>query len=124
MNREDNSFGRYKPIPGNPRSLSDSGVISYWEDRSGVLWFGTLGDGVNILFPWVRKFPLYQHNPNDPDSLGANAVNGILEDRQGFIWFTLTAAGLSRLDPEIAESISRLSNGFDYTRILSLLPQR
>ncbi len=70
--------------------LSQNGVYSMLEDRSGALWFGTVGgvsryDGVS----W-RTF-------TTADGLADNDVLSMLEDRTGALWFA-TIKGVSRYD--------------------------
>lgn len=46
--------------PDNPRSLSDNDVSAVYEDRSGVVWIGTSGNGLNKYVPQTAFFRSYQ----------------------------------------------------------------
>jgi len=46
--------------PDNPRSLSDNDISALYEDRSGVVWIGTAGNGLNKYVPQTASFRSYQ----------------------------------------------------------------
>ncbi len=77
----------------NPPGISviKSGVIrTLYEDRSGVLWIGSLGDGV------IR----YQNGQFDQfttqNGLASNSITHFVEDRDAAIWITTSTGGVSR----------------------------
>jgi ligand-binding sensor domain-containing protein len=70
--------------------------ISLFEDRHGMLWVGSSGDGVERYDPETGEWRLFRHDPDDPGSLSNNFVESILEDRSGVLWFG-TAGGLNKL---------------------------
>jgi PAS domain S-box-containing protein len=92
------TFRHYRHSPSDTQSLIDDGVLSFLEDRSGGLWFGT-SNGLCKTDIRVQKFPHYKHDPADPDSIGSNMINRIYEDIGGNIWFSLSGAGLDKFDP-------------------------
>src|SRR5262249_34885137 len=53
---------------------SDADVLSIQEDRSGQLWFGTLGGGLTRFHPQTGRTKVYRHNPKDPNSLPHDSV--------------------------------------------------
>ena len=69
-------------------------VFSILEDRSGNLWFGTIGGGVYRFDG--RNFTLYTSN----EYFGGKSVTCMLEDQAGTIWFG-TDNGLSRYDGKV-----------------------
>ncbi|UCC75788.1 MAG: ATP-binding protein, partial [Anaerolineales bacterium] len=78
--------------------LSNNIVTAIYEDRSGVLWVGTAGAGVNRASPFGERFAHYQSDPTDPNSLSNNVVLSILEDQQGMLWIGTLGGGLNQLD--------------------------
>jgi diguanylate cyclase (GGDEF)-like protein len=90
-----------------PGSMASDAVESIFEDRSGVLWVGTFGSGLNklVLNPGrVRdrekeSLLRFATNAADPASLGGNLVNTILEDRFGNLWVGIDGAGIDRVTP-------------------------
>ncbi len=82
---------------GGPGELSSTWVISMAEDRSGRLWFGTVGAGLNRLNRETGKFTVFRHNPGDPHSLSHNTVQKIFVDHKGAVWVG-TEDGLDEFD--------------------------
>ncbi|MEJ5312112.1 MAG: two-component regulator propeller domain-containing protein [Anaerolineae bacterium] len=89
-------FTHYRHVANMPHTLSNDYVWASYEDRSGILWFGT-ADGLNIYDRQKHKFAHYRHNPDDPLSLSNNFVWSILEDPTGMIWLG-TLGGVNRFD--------------------------
>ncbi|RMF07604.1 MAG: response regulator, partial [Candidatus Neomarinimicrobiota bacterium] len=87
----------YRPVSGDPQSLSGTPVTAILEDRSGVLWLGTGGSGVNQLNLTNKPFRHYRHIPGNPNSLSHHSVRGIYEDRAGILWVG-GYNGLNRID--------------------------
>jgi signal transduction histidine kinase len=69
------------------------------EDRTGILWVGTWGDGLERYDPSTNSWTAFEHDPDDPTSLSHNTVEAIIEDSSGAIW-AATGRGLNRLDEE------------------------
>ena len=90
-------FHAYQHDPDDPSSLSGNTVTVIREDRSGTLWLGTLGEGINRFDRETERFTRYQHDPADPQSLSDNTVWTIFEDTDGFMWIG-TSAGLEKFD--------------------------
>ncbi len=92
-------FAHYRHRAGDRDSLSSNKIASLYQDRSGRLWVGTFGGGLNRLAgdaePGSERFVHYR----EEDGLPNNTVLGILEDDGGRLWLS-TNGGLSRLDPE------------------------
>ncbi|WP_400073748.1 two-component regulator propeller domain-containing protein [Zobellia russellii] len=84
----DNSFE-------NSSSLSSDYVRSLLIDKTGVLWIGTFGTGINKLDLNGKQFNHYLGDMR-PGTLGHNIVKSIYEDSNGTLWFG-TRGGLSFL---------------------------
>ncbi len=84
----------YKPIPGEPNSLSGNFIRAIHEDSSGALWIGTDG-GLDRLDRQTGQFTHYGH---DPHSLSSNAVQAIYQDPEGVLWVGTLGGGLHRFD--------------------------
>ncbi len=121
--RDKGSSGRFKRFrndPGEPSSLSSNSITSLFEDRQGVLWAGTIGDGLNRLrqadyadgsswrpgegaapaeTPDRLQFDRYLHRPGDAASLAGNVIWTIHQDSRDRIWVG-ASGGLSRLEPD------------------------
>jgi ligand-binding sensor domain-containing protein/signal transduction histidine kinase len=108
MNRTTGAFTSFRS-DGTPSSLSSNMLRKIYEDRSGILWIGTRGGGLNRFdarsaadeaegtSPQSASFLHFRHNPNNPTSLSNDYVLSIHEDRSGTLWVG-TAGGLNRFD--------------------------
>jgi ligand-binding sensor domain-containing protein/AraC-like DNA-binding protein len=92
-------FIRFRNVPGNTGSLSHNFVRVIYEDRSGTLWIGTNGGGLDKLIPGSSTgSPLAFRNYNKSSGLPNNVIVGILQDDNGHLWIS-TKKGISRFDP-------------------------
>ena len=69
------SFKVYRHDPDDPSSLSHNAVRAMILDRSGDLWLGTYGGGLNRYDREKDAFIRYQNDPDDPHSL----IGGIVD---------------------------------------------
>lgn len=60
--------------------LANNSVMSIYEDRAGIIWFGTRGGASRYDGRSFRNF-------TTKDGLSNNAINTILEDKTGKLWF-------------------------------------
>jgi len=100
-------FQRYRYDSGDPSGLSDNGIESIYEDRSGVFWVGTYDNGLNKLIlrggigddREKRAFVHYAVNSHDPQSLSHASVNALVEDGRGMLWIGTDGGGLNQVIP-------------------------
>jgi ligand-binding sensor domain-containing protein/signal transduction histidine kinase len=125
-------FTRFSHDLKNPESLSSNYVTTILQDRSGALWIGTLGGGLNRFDARPGTFTRYQHNPVDPNSLSSDHVVALCEDETGDLWIGTYGGGLCRLrrnDRALAKFVSYRSDphnptGLSHNNILAILPAR
>jgi len=98
--RETGTFVHYKNDPKDPNSLSSDNVRSIFEDKSGVLWIGMNGEGLNKYFSSKKKFVHYKNDPYDPNSLSHNYVYSIYQDKDGIFWIGTMGGGLNKFNRE------------------------
>ena len=79
--------------------FSKSKVISLFEDQDGMIWFGTLLDGVYRLNPITGEIINFRHVPENPKSINSNEVYSIYQDRVGVFWFGTGNGWLEQFDP-------------------------
>ncbi len=94
-------FRHYTHDPGNPLSIGSNHIISLCEDRSGTIWIGTAGAGLDRFSKDSGIFVHYGSEPGDSNSLSTNWVNAICEDSKGRLWIGTAynpAGALHRLD--------------------------
>jgi signal transduction histidine kinase/ligand-binding sensor domain-containing protein/DNA-binding response OmpR family regulator len=86
FDRTRKQYDSYRNNPLDARSLSYDMVASLWMDRTGILWVGTAGGGVNLYDRKANRFSTLTR-PRDPASrISGFSVRSILEDEQGFVW--------------------------------------
>ncbi len=95
------SFKHYFNIPGDPNSLSNNYIHSFYQAKNGTFWIGTEG-GINKMIPGIKPdqnpyFVSYKYSTKDPKSLSNNIVRTILEDKDGDLWVG-TDDGLNRFE--------------------------
>jgi len=92
----DRQSGEYRSYPP-PGGLNDD-IVAMTEDRSGAMWVGTTGRGLNRFDPNTGRFTAYLHNSAVPSSLSNDTVDHLFVDHKGTIWVG-TGNGLNRFDP-------------------------
>ncbi|WP_051249818.1 hybrid sensor histidine kinase/response regulator [Maridesulfovibrio zosterae] len=83
----------------DPQSIGDNKIIKILEDRSGVLWIGTYGDGLSLLTPKMQAFGIKSRHPWKKNTLPGMEVSAVLEDSQGEVWIGTYKNGLSIYNP-------------------------
>ncbi len=89
--------GRWVPSRDDPNSLSSDRVQCSARDRQGRLWVGTVGGGLNRMWPDGKGFDHFRHDAADPGSLGGDQIISLLFDRAGTLWIGLQEGGLDAL---------------------------
>ena len=88
----------FRPVPGDPTSLSNAFVASLYLDRDDRLWVGT-DDGLNRYEPATRSFARYELAPREGGAADEPAALwSIHEAIDGTLWVG-ASRGLYRLDP-------------------------
>lgn len=98
-------FTVFHQLPNDSNSLSYNGVLSVYEDSSGIFWIGTFHGGLNKYDPFTEKFTHYRSNPGNPRSISHDVVRIIYEDRLGNLWIG-TDRGLNKFD-RVSENFTR-----------------
>lgn len=86
---------RYRHDDARGNGLTDDRVMALLLDRTGMLWIGTMGGGLNRLDPASGRFTVFRHDPANPATVGADAIMSLLEDRDGNVWVGTFGGGLS-----------------------------
>jgi ligand-binding sensor domain-containing protein len=92
---EKKAFKHFTSDTANVNSLSNDHVISLHADKSGNLWIGTFGGGLNQLEIQSGKISHF----TETEGLPNNTIYGIREDNEGNLWLS-TSNGLSRFNPK------------------------
>jgi two-component system sensor histidine kinase ChiS len=94
------NFTIYDSNPDDPAALNINYIWTIYEDRSGTLWIGTWGGGLNKFDRNNKCFTHYIHNPDNPYSISHNEVRTICEDHSGILWVGTKGGGLNKFAPD------------------------
>lgn len=92
LNLENPDESRLMVLPG---VLTESEVLCMHETEEGLLWLGTLRQGIFLFDPKTEQFIAHFSTEN---GLIDNSVNKIYEDKNGHLWMS-TWKGLARFNP-------------------------
>jgi len=114
--RIDERRGAAVPLPRAPedaRGLGAGYVNALLVDRTGTLWAGTGGGGLNRLEADGRSFTRFLRDPSDPSTLSDDFVTTILEGKDGTIWVGTRSGGLNALDRVTGKAVRFLPSSVD-----------
>lgn len=84
-----NLFKHVVHNPEYPFTISSYAILSAIEDKSGNLWAGTFGDGlqrISVLPNGSYKTKRYTHDPRNPFSVSGDNISALFQDRAGTLW--------------------------------------
>ncbi|HSL88476.1 MAG TPA: two-component regulator propeller domain-containing protein, partial [Ignavibacteriaceae bacterium] len=81
----------------NPAAISSNDIRTFYEDRTGVLWIGTVAGGLNKIDRKPKKF--FQINESN-SNLSDNFVFTLEEDNENNIWIGTYNKGLVKFNPD------------------------
>jgi signal transduction histidine kinase/ligand-binding sensor domain-containing protein/DNA-binding response OmpR family regulator len=94
-------YAYFQHDPENPNSISFDVISSLCIDRTGIVWAGTAGQGLNLYDPKAGRFRTLSRKA-DPDSrIVGFSIRSILEDDAGRVW--ISAGVLYRWDRRSGE---------------------
>lgn len=91
-------------------NLKSTRILKLLHDNQGVLWIGTIDEGLLRRDPKDGKISRYTQNEGDPQSIPSNRINALFQDKTGLLWIGTWFAGLGRTELS--------SNGFDQSNVL------
>ncbi|MEO0731853.1 MAG: two-component regulator propeller domain-containing protein [Bacteroidota bacterium] len=84
---------RFLNKPQDPSSLSNNTIDELYVDRSGLIWVGTFGGGVNRYDP--HRKPFQRLNQTDvPAGLASNSIRAVYQTRDERVWVGTVGGGL------------------------------
>ena len=91
-------FESFKNIQNKESSISHNYILTIFESKSGDIWIGTFGGGLNKLIINQSSSTISFKEYSEKDGLPNNVIKGILEDDQQNLWLS-TNKGLSKFNP-------------------------
>lgn len=85
----------FRPAGALPLS-SNSAISVLYEDRRGILWAGTSGEGLLRFDPATASWSQVRPAAGSPHGLPAGPITALFQDRSGVMWVGTARAGLSR----------------------------
>lgn len=95
-------FTVYRKIPGDNSSISGDYINTAYVDSSGVLWAGTLNNGLNRFNNIDSTFTSFENDSEDSKSISHNYISAICEGSEGILWVG-THNGLNKFDLKTLE---------------------
>ncbi len=80
---------------GNP--LGTTHLTAICPAKDGILWIGTLDDGLKKLNTKTNEVTHYRHDPQNPNSIAANSIASIVIDKNQNVWVGTSLWGVDRL---------------------------
>lgn len=77
-------------------SINQNNIGALFRDRSGLIWIGTWGAGLNLFNPANDSIRTIRHSPYQK-SIKSARIRAITETDSGDIWVGYSQAGLSRI---------------------------
>src|ERR1700728_2234399 len=99
LNRGTNTFSHYQHDKADRDSLTDSFVMSLYEDASGLVWIGTRAGGVSHWDP--RSWELGSHRP---PCLSDKLVTAFADAPDDKVWIASLGGGLMQFDVSTGEA--------------------
>ncbi len=87
-------------------ALRGNFIFDILEDKEGLLWIVTLGQGVFKYDPLSGDVEHFFNREGDQSSLPSNAVSSITEDSRGRLWFATDGGGICMYDKTAGRFIS------------------
>jgi ligand-binding sensor domain-containing protein len=78
------------------RKNSANYIRSFYEDKTGNIWIGTIAHGVIVYNPETEKYVAYNKADHN---LGSDAIFSTFGDSKGNIWVGTMGGGLSLFNP-------------------------
>lgn len=82
----DLKFKTYLSDSQKQYSISGNSVMAITEDKSGYLWIGTFGNGLNKFDKTTERFTFFKNDPFNENSLADNDILSLHVDYSGVLW--------------------------------------
>ena len=90
--------GLFTPWDQLRNNLTYKTISCIYLDRSGIVWLGTNGKGVNKLNPYNKQFELYSNKPYSNYQIDFTSIRCFTEDNYKNLWVG-GYGGLMKIDP-------------------------
>ncbi|WP_066631388.1 hybrid sensor histidine kinase/response regulator transcription factor [Labilibacter marinus] len=81
-------------------------IKDIYRDKSGLIWVGTTGGGVNIYNPEHKRFKHYKKTRKE-SSISYNKIRAVHEDQHGGLWIGTDGGGVNYLPKQTKKDYSK-----------------
>jgi len=85
------SYDYFKNNPLNQNTISYNSISSLYIDRTGILWVGTAGMGINLYDSKSNRFQTFTIPSNPKSRITGFSVRSILQENSDIIWISTDA---------------------------------
>ncbi|WP_282124145.1 hybrid sensor histidine kinase/response regulator transcription factor [Algibacter mikhailovii] len=98
LNRYDGyDFKVFKPNSKNTNSISSNLIFDIVDDKTGNLWIGTTGNGLNYFDKDLEVFKTFKHDQENKKSIVSDHIKSLFRDSNNRLWIN-TIKGIDILD--------------------------
>lgn len=121
-------FEQFLVNTASDRMAYSNFVYTLYEDQSGLIWAGTLNEGLYVFDPRSEKvIRHFAYEKDDKNSLCSDWVRHIIEDYSGNIWVS-SLSGLNKIDRSgnayFMESFQAIDSSHAYEQVHQLRSDR
>ncbi|MFN8334410.1 MAG: two-component regulator propeller domain-containing protein [Cyclobacteriaceae bacterium] len=95
----DKKVTSYKPVKGDPTSLSQENIFDLLLDSQNRLWVSTSRGGLDMMLPDKKSFRVFRNDPKDPASISSDFLRKMILMPDGKILVGTSDRGFNVLDP-------------------------
>lgn len=102
-------FSCYQHNPDNPLSILNNSVREVFEDKDGVIWLGTYGDGICFIPTHKSMFETVRYSNTDNGKTTDAVIMGLGSDNEGNVWSVSTALGIAVYNRQTKNIVQRVT---------------
>ncbi|MDP4275884.1 MAG: ATP-binding protein, partial [Bacteroidota bacterium] len=104
--------------------ISYDAIRAIIQDKNGIFWLGSYGEGLNRFNEQKNEFKTYRHSNTDPKSIIGNTIQALHIDKHGRLWIG-TTEGISLFHP-LTESFTSYTekDGLINNNVLGILEDK
>mgnify|MGYP000061885062 CR=1 FL=1 len=86
FNPANSTYSYYKNDPFDSKSISYNSISSLYIDKTGILWIGTSGMGVNLFDSKSKKFSTLERKKDPLSRITGFTIKSIVEESKDIVW--------------------------------------
>ena len=121
------TFRAFLHDPFEPLSLSYNAISSLYCDRTGIIWIGTNGEGLDIFDPYNNQFHTFIRRNDKTSRIPGFSIGAICEDDQDCVWIATSVLYCwNRKTGKLKsyETSPKQSDGFGYSGAYSIIQSK